>query len=565
MSQAYRLLREGMPDPQGRGAGHFHAEARKVKSWVAALPRANAQAAQQELEQALDSLSGQRLDGGSRLAAMEEIRGAVVESIGLLQQQYAGSALPLPAPKAQAAYQAEAFHLALAHGYRKAAVELCAPAGNIPMLRGGAVGQALERAAFHYSRALSVAWRVYRAPHVGTWQGLHRVHSFAVEQKLENKAVEDKVAGTSIEIRALYVQTLLMAVTNPLAFSQSEQDSLWQIARSYAPRCALLKQAPEENAPVVPEDADRGPGPGAAGESHSQWLDMRPFSQEVDSAIARQQDGFSELVPARGVGIRVSAEMLVRLKRAFGLAAARSHKRLTAGHELRTVIGLSSLHFHLAGLRDFDTFMRQSAQHVVHTVTRAEWASGGSTDLARVPVYSATVRDQSLGGYRMSWDNAEQIRARVGELVGITLAEGDEDPEWMLGVVRWLRYEANGGLSAGVELMSRNAVAVGLRIHERDGSIRPAMRGLEIDSLDGGDERCFVAASLPNGEPLQLDVVRDGDPYAYEAKSLKQDLLAGVDVLMNAGDYSVLRPLRQDLVMASEAASEPAPGNGALA
>ena len=154
MSQAYRLLREGMPEPRGGGDGRFHADAKKVRTWIAALPRANAQATQQELAQALESLAGQKLDSSQRLGAMEELRDVVVESIGLLQQQYAGSPLPLPPQKAQAAFQAEAFHRALADGYRRAAVEICAPAGNIPMMRGGSVGTALARAAWHYSRAL---------------------------------------------------------------------------------------------------------------------------------------------------------------------------------------------------------------------------------------------------------------------------------------------------------------------------------------------------------------------------------------------------------------------------
>lgn len=553
MSQVYRQLREGMPEARGGGDGRFHADAKKVRAWVAALPRANAQAAQLELAQALDNLASQKLEGGQRLAAMEELRDAVVESIGLLQQQYAGSPLPLPAPKAQAAYQAEAFHRGLADGYRRAAVDICAPSGNIPMLRGGSVGQALARAAWHYSRALSVAWRVYRAPAPGAWQGLHRVFSFSVEQKLDGKTIDDKAAGP-IEIRPLYIQTLLMAVTNPLAFSQSEQDTLWQISKSFASRCALLRQPPAENAPVVPEDADRGPGPGAAGESHAQWLDMRSFIQEVDAAQARQRDGMGDLIVGRGPGVSLSSDMLLRLKRAFGLAAARGHKRLNAGHELRTVIGMSGLHFHLGGLLDFDTFMRQGAQQVVHVVDRASWASGG-TDLARVPVYTAQVQDQSLGGYRVSWDNANQIRARVGEVVGLTLAEGDETPDWMVGVVRWLRYEADGGLSAGIELLSRRAGAVGLRMHERSGSHRPAIRAIEIEVIDGGEDRCFLTTGGQEPGAMQVEVVRNDNPFDHLAPPSSEEVIASVDLLVNAGDYAVLRPLRRDSVAAEGAAA----------
>ena len=45
MSESYRRLREDIPVPSGTGP--FNADAKKVKAWVAALPRANAQATEQ--------------------------------------------------------------------------------------------------------------------------------------------------------------------------------------------------------------------------------------------------------------------------------------------------------------------------------------------------------------------------------------------------------------------------------------------------------------------------------------------------------------------------------------
>jgi hypothetical protein len=485
------------------------------------------------------------------LAVLEELRPAIGESIGLLKREYAGSALPLAAAKAASARQVEAFHLALAQGYRRVVVEYCAPAGNIPMLRGGNVNLALARSAWHYSQALAVAWRVYRAPAAGVWQGLHRVYRFAAEHKFEGKPMEDTLAGGSVEIRPLYLQALLMAVTHPLAFSQAEQDALWQSTGDFARRCHLLHEAPKANAPVVPEDADRGPGPGAVGETHSQWLDMEPFCAEVDAALARQRDGFAELMPARGAGVRVSLEMLQRLKRCFGLAAARSHKRLPAGHTMRSVFGLSSLHFYLAGRRDFESFMRQAVQHIVHAVDRATWASA-ATEASRVPVHEARVLDQSLGGYRLAWDHAEQIRARVGELVGLTFASDDEEPEWMLGVIRWLRYEDDGSLSAGVELIARRTSAVGLRVQGSDGFAEAPIRALEMEALDGSNEMNFLAPNALDCGATRIEVVRDEGDAKLAGAPGSEEILAGVDVLLNAGDYALLRPLRPDLVAAAD-------------
>lgn len=537
MSDSYRRLCDDLP--RGSGApGNFAAEPRKVKAWVAALPRANAQATEQELARALDGLLAQRLDGSQRLGALEELRAAVLEAVALLERQFSANALPLPPDKARAAAVAETFHLLLAHGYRKAAAELCAPAGAVPFLRGGGVLQALQRAAWHYSRALALAWRVYRAPGAGAWQGLHRVHRFAASIKLDRKPVEDRAAGGNIDLNTVYVQTLLMAAINPYAFGQGEQDTLWPITRGFAGRCGLSDRAPDGLAPVVPEDADRGPGPGAGDESHSLWLDLRAFADDVERALGRVRDGQSELMPGIGPGVRVGNDLLLRLRRAFGQIAARGLVRLPAGHSLDTVLGLSGLHYFLAGQRDFDTFMRQSAQGTVHVIAGAAWTQGG-LGMAKVTRYTGKVLDQSLGGYRMTWENAEQVRARVGELVGLSFGEDAEEQDWMVGVMRWLRYEDNGGLSAGVELLARRASPVALRVVSADGGSRQVSRAVEIFPLDGAAGRCFVSnAAIESGS--RVEVIHDADGQLPEMGARGPDLLPDVEVVLNAGDYVIV-------------------------
>ena len=544
MSRSYRLLAEGMPPPRSAGLASFAADPRKARNWVAALPRANALATQQSLGQALDSLASQRLDGATRLGVLEELRPAIGESIGLLKAEYNASPLPLDAARANAAQQVELFHTTLAQAYRKAAVEICAPEGNIPMLRGGTVALALARSAWHFSQALAVAWRVYRGPAEGVWQGLHRVHRFALEQKLDTRAVADPLAGGSAEIRVLYLRALLMAVTHPLAFSQSEQDLLWQVTGELAPRCAITRMEPEGNSPPIPEDNDRGPGAGMLDEAPTRWLDISCFVAEVDSAISRQRDGFSTLIPARGTGQRVSTDMLLRLKRAFGLAAARAHSRLPGGHVIRTVFGLSSLHFYLAGQRDFDAFLRQATQQVARG--RAEWAHT-NTDASRVPIHEGRVLDQSLGGYRMAWAQANQIRARVGELVGLTLADAEEmHPDWMIGVVRWLRYEDDGGLSAGIELIARRTAPIGLRVHGKDGFTREPVRAVEMEALEEGGQIHFLAPNSMDTGAARIEVVRDIAERGIVEAPPVEEILAGINLLVNAGDYALLRPLRAD-------------------
>jgi hypothetical protein len=537
MSDSYQRLCADLPTRQG-GAAAFAAEPRKVKAWVAALPRANAQATEQELVRALESLLVQKLAGAQRLGALEELRAAVIESVNLLERQFSTNPLPLPPEKARAAALAERFHLMLAQGYRLAVVELCAPAGAVPFLKGGSVLQALERATWHYSRALAVAWRVYRPPGAGTWQGLHRVHRFAASLKLDRKSVEDAAAGSSQDVNAIYVQTLLLAAVNPYAFGQTEQDTLWPITRGFVAGCGLSDQPPDGLAPVVPEDADRGPGPGAGDESHSLWLDLRAFADDVERALGRVRDGQAELQAGKGPAVRVGNDLLIRLRRAFGQIAARGLARLPAGHKLETVLGLSGLHYFLAGQRDFDSFMKHAAQGAVHVVAGAAWTQGAAS-MTKVARFTGRVLDQSLGGYRMAWDSAEQARARVGELVGLNFGDEGEEQDWMVGVMRWLRYEDDGSLSAGVELLSRRASAVALRVVSSDGGSRQVCRAVEVFPIDGTVGRCFIAnANIESGS--RVEVVHDTASQFPELAPTGPDVIPEVDVMLNAGDYVLL-------------------------
>ena len=134
MSESYRRLCQDLPPPVG-GAVRFPADPKKVKAWVAGLPRANPQAAEQEIARALEGLSGQRLEGGQRFAALEELRGTALEAIVLLEGGFSGSSLPLPQDKARAAAAAGKFHLDLALGYRQAAWNL-AVLGDLPPGQG---------------------------------------------------------------------------------------------------------------------------------------------------------------------------------------------------------------------------------------------------------------------------------------------------------------------------------------------------------------------------------------------------------------------------------------------
>jgi hypothetical protein len=100
------------------------------------------------------------------------------------------------------------------------------------------------------------------------------------------------------------------------------------------------------------------------------------------------------------------------------------------------------------------------------------------------------VLDQGLGGYRLLWEAGagDGVRTRVGELVGLALPgdAGGAAREWMVGVVRWLRTDADHRVDAGVELLARRALAAGVR--DPAAPARTPLRGVVLAPPARGSE-----------------------------------------------------------------------------
>lgn len=537
-SPAYRHLRDLPPIESSGKALALPTDARRLAAWVAALPRANPAVVQAQLRDALDALIGQRLSGGVRFDALEMLRSPVLEAIAQLEGQFVGATFPLPAAKVRAAQDAERFHVALAHGYRLAAADLCTPSGKPPMLRGGTVATALGRAVHHYGAALAKAWQVYRAPQPGSWQGLHRCHAFAVECGLGGKTIEDPLAGSRQALDAIYGATLLASLCNPYAHSQTEQEALWALARAYAPQCPLSGEGGPDARIMIDPESDCGPGIGGGGPDGAAYLDTSRLRADIARALAHGEGSSLQLSPSRGVVVQSSRKLLESVQRSLGQAvAARAEGRLPGGHVLDCVIGLSVLHYYLAGRLDFDAFVRQAREGQIQMVDRAAWAHAGG-ELARLPPVPTQVLDQSLHGYRVAWGSQAQARARVGELVGLSLAdEPDEERDWMVGIIRWLRYEADGGISAGIELLARRARAVGLCGLNGRADERPPLRALALLPLNGEAGPRYLSQDGDEFDGSEVEILRPSSRLDGADADIVGASRVRLGLLHNGGDY----------------------------
>lgn len=534
MGEVYRRLGEVLP-PGLRSELPFAPDAKRASAWIETLPRADVAASRRALLRALDALSSTHaLKGATRREIAEVLRPVVLDNALSTQRLYAGKPLPLAGELAGLPTELAQLHLRLAHAYRMAAADQCAPSGSLPWLRGGQVAESVQRATYHYGEALLAAWRVYADLPVDAWRGLHRTYRFAVARELERRPSSDRLLPGLPNVHQRYVELLLMDVVNPRAFSQAEQERVWAMCEAFASRTPL-RDAPSATAVGVADDADEGPGGKAPPRHH---LDLVGFATAVEAAIAASAGEDATVMPEHGMPVKMSADGLRKLRRAFSQAAARQFTRLDAGHTVETVFGLSGLHYQASGERDFDAFARQVLGDELTETARATWSAGSADVSARSVRVPAVVVDQSLGGYRMRWAQDNQLRLRVGEVVGIHVGDHEDPSDWMLGILRWLRYEADGQVMAGVELLSRAVAAVALM--GTGSASRAPLRALELRPPYGGGDWLYLAAQrLPQGEALRVG--REQEPIDRLLDRRPENRLSDLRLVQTMGDYFLYR------------------------
>lgn len=533
----YRRLGEGLPERRAPPRDAFQVDPKALKRWIDALPLANASVAARMLFQAVRELNQITLDPVARLAALESLRAPVSNLTDAIDRQIVGASFPLPPQKAQLGATARDFQRQMALGYRLAIYELCAPDGKVPFLRGKTVALALERGIGHLAAELCKGYYLYAAPPEGVWRMMNSLFGFALASRLDDKAVDDPIAGGASTPRQAFAHALLLAISNPYRLTQKEIHEASTVTRAWASLPVLRGAVPGEAVFAVPLDEDRGPGylPEERSSEGAARLafDTAPLERELERQLALV-DGLSGSLTFRtrgGVGVAVGADLVRRLVGNWRFVPERAQRRLPAGHELDTLVGLHAVHYYLAGGVDFETVVRRACGTAVHVSERERSGAWGGGDIGRPDLLRARVLDQSLGGYRIVWDRADVVRARVGELVALATARADVDPadvphderDWMVGVIRWLRITAAGAVDAGIEILGREARAAVVRSMDAYRHPRPSVRGVVLQAPRAhGAHACAVLA------PTVLE--RNAPSYEYRAMPARWAVADDVEV-----------------------------------
>ncbi len=552
MTELHRRLLRDLPERRSPKAGDFNTESRAVRAWVSALPLANFSATARMLVEALCAMNRLRIAATERLEALEILRGPVTQLAGLVDKQILGASFPLPPQRAELGKLAQEFQSELALGYRIALYDYCAPSGTVPMLRGKHVALAAARALMHGGARLHKAYLLYRTPPAGAWQGMHDTYRFIASLGLESRTVEDSVIGAPISARSAYAHALLLALSNPYRYTQRELLEVIALTCTFAPYCELGKASEVSEAThAVDVEGDRGPGylPEERTSAADGVLSLKlgPLLEYIDSQVSRLPPGV-RLATFRmrgGPAVQVDIDLAHRLVDSWTSDGTRDHVRLPGGHALLSVIGLHDLHFVLAGNEDFESFLRRvrgTSIQISDQDAAASWAINSSEQMRTQPL-PVQILDQGFGGYRVLWErggHGEIVRAKVGELVGLSLPDsGSAAADWMVGVIRWMRIDDSGRVDAGIGLLARRSLAIGVNALDESGNPLNDRRGILLSPLQSSESAIYGSLLTPGlfeREPAAIQLTLPADPHRWPSSACALKV-SGAGIMESAGAY----------------------------
>lgn len=528
MSAIFQRMAKALPERHAPGKSSFATESKALREWIDHLPLANPAATGRLLLNALREMNQLRLDPAQRVGALETLRDPTAQVVASLDRTVNADTFPLPASKQQLGQQISDFDRELALGYTALVHDICAPAGAVPFMRGKAVTLGLVRAMQHYGALLYRAYVLYLSPPPGVWQMLHDLFRFAVAVRLDEKPVADPLnPGAESSVRGAYMHALLYALSNPYRFTQRENAEIYQFTRNLAGYCELRPGRAPEGAIAVQVESDIGPG--YLPEEREVPVDgvwafqISGLTRFLDGEIAALPPGSDSVLlkPKGSPPLRIDLGLVEKLGQGWTGTSGRGHARLPAGHRLDCVVGMHAVHYVLCENMDFDAFLR-SIRGVAISLRESDriaaWTSSPAADAARLVRHAVKVLDQSLSGYRLQLDKLDGVRVKVGELLALAPPAEDGDmQDWMIGTIRWLRFHSADAMEAGVELLSRHAVPVGLRSFDSSGAPRAPMRGLLLDPLAGDvsmASQTILAPHLFDRAATEVEVMRAADPFA---------------------------------------------------
>jgi len=528
-TQLYHWLAKLVTPAQDLAHLSFCAGSREsnLHKWLQQLPLTQVEQISPLFYRALQEIGRLNTSPDQRLALLEVLREPVYQTLEALSQRYLNQPLILPEAALKTATLAQAIQKHLNNAYLAAVRDLCVlerkdlkdkQALAIHRVLTG-LGMQLLR---NYQLYIPVAGQV--------WTEIHTLYQLACELNVEQIPVAEPLPHHQLlnTIHGAYLRIVLLASTRTNQLRQDELHQCYNALEALVPAAELVAYSPTlgENLYLIVTDGNQPP-------VYKSRLSAEELQNQPQKVLELRTAGLLEQLqrlksaPAEDLARdkslpMLSPAMIGHLTQAWSLLTQRNFDRKGISGEIEVTVGLTNIHYHLAGETPFSVFLRQASsleasmggsifqKHGAQLKTRQKleddpWADAldvnpallkqragntSSIDSAMLnkekanyarqhPIFNVPLFDRSPGGFGLEWHKQVPPQLKAGELVG--LREHGRS-KWSIGVVRWV-HQIREGTQMGVQVLAPQAIPVGLAVVHKTGGFSEYLRALQIPEL----------------------------------------------------------------------------------
>ena len=505
---------------------------KKLAVWVESLPKVNIGETARLLYAAIQELNRLQIDPLNRYQLLETLRPAIHYVCDSLSKHYLNQSVVLPDKANKVANLAQALQNHLSMGYKVAVVQ-----GIVKIKDNGVaqmVASAIHRALSDLSRTLLRCYQLYFPTPANLWRELHRLYLIAEHHKLLAYEIEDdEFKETRISgIHHAYLRSILIATAKPNQLRQKEIALIYEATTVWSKLTNISATLDKNHLFVANLASDSAPVYASLiankqKSQHYRYIDCRNLATKIQD-ILRAPDHYSEdtnfdFYLPRGC----DDDLLRHLIQSWGQLTQRAFSRSNNKGRINICLGHSATHYYLAGKTDFNTVLRgfhesglvddhdnpflnakpfsgpnEGASDVwalafdagdgmtgpdadkLNKISLDDDTDQESTEVEESPplfdYYSCGLINTSPGGFCVSWGDQVPKLVKTGEIVGI---REDNQDNWSIGVIRWVKQFKNEGARMGIELLAPDATPVGTRVVNKVGATTEYMRALLLPEL----------------------------------------------------------------------------------
>lgn len=497
-----------------------------VNMWINGLPLTQINYVSTQLYKALPEIGRLKTTPEIRLAMFECLRSPAQQSIQGLSQTFLNQPLLLPEAARKSATVAQAIQKHMTNGYLVVVRELSQEKRLAGKEGTNLLALAIHRAMTGLGLSLLRNYQLYTPIPSQVWAELHALYQLAETLILLDLPVDDPLPKHR-DVRTIehaYLRILLLACARPNQLRQDEVIATYNALETLSPSGQLTPHnaTRKDNLFAVMLDSNQPPLyksrlPPGTGQS------VRDLSSgQLATRLEEEVNLSASNTDASRNAYNLSAALTDHLIHAWNILAQRSFERSTSAGTLKVTIGLSNIHFHVAGSTPFPIFLDQAnsinhgrdtgkifQKRGVQLKTEKEteddpWGDAfnvGASPLAgkqlptlnielnirqqqqeyqgKHPIYDVPLLDASAGGYCLEWREAIPGQLKAGELLGLR-EEGRQ--KWALGVVRWVQ-RTRDSTQIGVQVLAPHAIPIGIAVVQKTGGFSEYLRALELPAL----------------------------------------------------------------------------------